>query len=122
MIDVMEYYGLVIYTAREVQGWLQSAGIDIAVDDLVQEGAVGLLEAVQRFDAERGIKICHVCAAACKMEVIDGWDERFERRIEGPEQASKKVSYFIPKKGERLLAVLATASEPVAKQTMLHQD
>ena len=55
--------------------------------------------------------------------MIDGWDERFERRIEGPEQASKKVSYFIPiKKGERVLAVLATASEPVAKQTMLHQD
>ena len=56
MIDVMEYYGLVIYTAREVQGGLLSAGIDIAVDDLVQEGAVGLLEAAQRFDAERGIK------------------------------------------------------------------
>jgi PAS domain S-box-containing protein len=59
-------------------------------------------------------------ARSGKLEVIEGWDERFERRISEPEIHVDKISYFIPvKMGEQVLGVLATGSEPADKERIL---
>ena len=56
MVDVMEYYGLVVYLARKAHAALPAAvSGSIAAEDLEQEGFVGLVEAGNRFEAERGV-------------------------------------------------------------------
>ena len=55
-----------------------------------------------------------------QMEVIEGWDERFDATIDSPASHVDKVSYFIPvKQGERVLAILATASTYAEKEAVL---
>ena len=54
-----------------------------------------------------------------QMQVVDGWDERFDSRVDDPGEPTK-VSYFIPvQRGDEVLAVLATGSVPAAKEEML---
>jgi PAS domain S-box-containing protein len=56
-----------------------------------------------------------------QMEVIDGWDQRFDKFSGSSEQMRRNVSYFIPvKKGGRVVAVLATGSSGDQKELMLH--
>ena len=54
-MDPLEYYGLVVYLARTKHANLQEAGVQLELDDLVQEGFLGLLDALRRFDANRGV-------------------------------------------------------------------
>ena len=55
-----------------------------------------------------------------QMEVIEGWDERFDLVTGSVESYADKVSYFIPvKQGDRVLAVLATASTRAEKEAVL---
>lgn len=54
-MDMMPYYGLVVTLARRVHLRLTGAGVAIELDDLIQEGALGLLAAARRFDADRGL-------------------------------------------------------------------
>lgn len=54
-MDPLEYYGLVVYQARAKYAQLQEAGVQIELDDLIQEGFLGLLDALRRFDASRGV-------------------------------------------------------------------
>lgn len=53
-LDPLDYYGLVLFLARQKHQRLREAGVCLELDDLVQEGFVGLLEACRRFDAGRG--------------------------------------------------------------------
>ncbi len=47
-----------------------------------------------------------------ELTVIEGWDERFDPQISGPENHRGKMSYFIPiKRDGQVLAILATGSE-----------
>ncbi len=56
------------------------------------------------------------------MQVIEGWDERFGRNVERPENYQDRVSYFIPvKQGDRVLAVLATGSRAAEKEEVLRR-
>ena len=53
-------------------------------------------------------------------EVIEGWDERFDRSIANPQQLKNNVAYFFPiKKGDNVLAVLATGSYRPDKDKIL---
>lgn len=54
-MDPLEYYGLVVYLARAKHAHLREAGAPIELDDLVQEGFWGLLDALRRFDPDRGV-------------------------------------------------------------------
>jgi RNA polymerase sigma factor for flagellar operon FliA len=54
-MDVMDYYGLVVALSRRVHQRLAGAGIAVELDDLIQEGSLGLLAAARRFDAGRGV-------------------------------------------------------------------
>jgi PAS domain S-box-containing protein len=55
-----------------------------------------------------------------KMLVIDGWDERFDRRFANPEQQANKVAFFVPvlRDGE-VLAILATGCEREDKEQVV---
>ncbi|MCC7261777.1 MAG: sigma-70 family RNA polymerase sigma factor [Candidatus Latescibacteria bacterium] len=54
-MDPLEYYGLVVYLARQKHTHLVEAGVFLEVDDLIQEGFLGLLDALRRFDQSRGV-------------------------------------------------------------------
>ena len=57
-----------------------------------------------------------------EIQVIEGWDERFGRGVDRPENYQNRVSYFIPvKQGDRVLAVLATGSRAAEKEEVLHR-
>lgn len=70
-------------TALEVHGKAGESGLD--VDDLVQEGCIGLLSAIDRFDAARGMKFLTYAAPAIRNAMTDcvrAALSQFERRLE----------------------------------------
>lgn len=76
--------GFIRKTALEVHGKAGESGLD--VDDLVQEGCIGLLSAIDRFDAVRGMKFLTYAATAMRNAMTDcvrAALSQFERRLEG---------------------------------------
>ena len=75
--------GFVRKLALEVYGKAGESGLD--VDDLVQEGCIGLLSAIDRFDAEHGMKFLTYAALAIRNAMTDcarAALSQFERRLE----------------------------------------
>ncbi len=75
--------GFVLKLAREIHRQTGESGLD--VDDLVQEGCIGLLSAVDRFDAEHGMKFLTYAAPAIRNAMTDcarAALSQFERRLE----------------------------------------
>ena len=75
--------GFVRKLAREIHRQTGESGLD--VDDLVQEGCIGLLSAVDRFDAEHGMKFLTYAAPAIRNAMTDcarAALSQFERRLE----------------------------------------
>ena len=50
---------------------LDENGIDIEVDDLIQEGSIGLLNAIPLFDARQGMKFLTYAAPAIRNAMTD---------------------------------------------------
>ena len=75
--------GFIRRTALEVHGKAGESGLD--VDDIVQEGCIGLLSAIDRFDAGRGMKFLTYAAPAIRNAMTDcvrAALSQFERRLE----------------------------------------
>jgi PAS domain S-box-containing protein len=65
--------------------------------------------------------ITAVTARTGEMQVIEDWNERFGGD-QSPENCATKAAYFIPvKRGEQVLAVLATGSTPQQLEETLHR-
>ena len=77
MIDATEYYGLVLSLARKTHRRLLDAGGEIELDDLVQEGFVGLLEAADKYQPGRGTQF-----ATFAYPRIDGAIKDYLRRLD----------------------------------------
>ena len=76
--------GFIRKTALEVHGKAGESGLD--VDDLVQEGCIGLLSAIDRFDAVRGMKFLTYAAPAIRNAMTDcvrAALSQFEQRMTG---------------------------------------
>ena len=76
--------GFIRKLALEVYGKAGESGLD--ADDLVQEGCIGLLGAIDRFDAGRGMKFLTYAAPAIRNAMTDCVRtalSQFERRLEG---------------------------------------
>ena len=76
--------GFIRRTALEVCGKAGESGLD--VDDLVQEGCIGLLSAIDRFDAARGMKFLTYAAPAIRNAMTDcirAALSQFEQRMTG---------------------------------------
>ena len=55
-----------------------------------------------------------------KMQIIEGWDDRFDRNVSNPKELKDRAAYFIPiKKDNHVLAVLATGSLISEKPAMM---
>ena len=66
--------------------------------------------------------ITALTARTGELQVLDGWDKRFDAKVDYDKELDNKVSYFIPvKKDDRVLAVMATASPPEQKEEILHR-
>lgn len=75
--------GFIRRTAREI--YRQTGESCLDVDDLVQEGCIGLLSAIDRFDAEHGMKFLTYAALAIRNAMTDcarAALSQFERRLE----------------------------------------
>lgn len=75
--------GFVRKLALELYSKAGESGLD--VDDLVQEGCIGLLSAIDRFDAEHGMKFLTYAAPAIRNAMTDCVRtalSQFERRLE----------------------------------------
>ncbi len=74
-----------------------------------------------RYDLDDA-NITALTARTGELQVLDGWDERFDAKVDLSKNSDNKVSYFIPvKKDDRVLAVMATASPPEQKEEILHR-
>ena len=76
--------GFIRRTALEVYGKAGESGLD--VDDLEQEGCIGLLSAIDRFDAVQGVSFLAYAAAAIRNAMTDcvrAALSQFEQRMTG---------------------------------------
>ncbi len=79
-------------------------------------GVIGL-----RYDLNDA-NITPLTARTGELQVLDGWNERFDASVDHRKDLDSKVSYFIPvKKDDRVLAVLATASPREQKEETLQR-
>ena len=101
--------GFIRRTALEVHGKAGESGLD--VDDIVQEGCIGLLSAIDRFDAGRGMKFLTYAAPAIRNAMTDcvrAALSQFERRLE--EDGLQRVYLDdVLDADERLLRIAAAA-------------
>ena len=73
------------------------------------------------YNLEEDNVTCEV-ARTGKMVVIEGWDKRFNRGVDRPENYQDRVSYFLPvKQGDRMVAVIATGSRMAEKEEVLRR-
>src|SRR5580765_8543308 len=67
--QLMEFYlPLVRYTADRISAKLPS---EVDVDDLVSAGIFGLLDAIEAFDLERGVKFETYCSPRIRGAILD---------------------------------------------------
>lgn len=56
MLELAEYYGLVFHLAKQMHQRLRHVGVASELDDLVQDGMVGLIQAAQSYEPQAGIR------------------------------------------------------------------
>lgn len=89
-MDPLKYYGLVVYLARAKHAQLREAGAPIELDDLVQEGFWGLLDALRRFDPDRGVSFA-TFAYPRIAGAIDDFLRRQDFLSQGQRQELKRI-------------------------------
>ncbi len=104
------YRGLVIYLAR---GFAQRGE---PLEDLIQQGFVGLLKAIDRFDPERGVKFTTYATPTVTGEIRryfrdKGWDVQVPRRL-------KEMHLKVRRAREDLTA--ANSESPTLKEIAEH--
>ena len=62
---IMSNLRMVVYLAREYQGY------GLALDELVQEGNVGLMKAVKKYDPEQGVRLASYAVHWIRAEILE---------------------------------------------------
>jgi RNA polymerase sigma-32 factor len=97
---VSSHLRLVVKIAMDFQQrWMQN------VLDLIQEGNVGLMRAVQKFDPERGIKFSYYAAFWIKAFILKFIMDNWRMVKIGTTQTQRKLFYNLNKERQRLLAL-----------------
>ena len=104
MVDVMEYDGLVIYLARREHKRLLNADVTIELEDLVQEGFLGLAEAANRYEPARGVKF-----ATFAHSRITGAIKDYLRRLDPLNQSERQKLRELNEVKEQLMQFLGRA-------------
>jgi RNA polymerase sigma-32 factor len=96
---VSSHLRLVVKIAMEFQRrWMQN------VLDLIQEGNVGLMRAVQKFDPDKGIKFSYYAAFWIKAYILKFIMDNWRMVKIGTTQAQRKLFYNLNKERQRLQA------------------
>ncbi|GAB7024547.1 sigma-70 family RNA polymerase sigma factor [Salidesulfovibrio brasiliensis] len=94
---VSSHLRLVVKIAMDFQRrWMQNAL------DLVQEGNVGLMKAVQKFDPEKGIKFSYYAAFWIKAYILKYIMDNWRMVKVGTTQTQRKLFYNLNKERQRL--------------------
>lgn len=97
---VTSHLRLVVRIAMDFQRrWMQN------VLDLVQEGNVGLMRAVQKFDPEKGIKFSYYAAFWIKAYILKFIMDNWRLVKIGTTQTQRKLFYNLGKERQRLTAL-----------------
>ncbi len=97
---ISSHLRLVVKIAMDFQRrWMQN------VLDLVQEGNVGLMRAVQKFDPEKGIKFSYYAAFWIKAYILKFIMDNWRMVKIGTTQAQRKLFYNLNKERQRLQAL-----------------
>ena len=96
---VSSHLRLVVRIAMDFQRrWMQN------VLDLVQEGNVGLMRAVHKFDPEKGIKFSYYAAFWIKAYILKFIMDNWRMVKIGTTQAQRKLFYNLNKERQKLIA------------------
>ena len=96
---VSSHLRLVVKIAMDFQRrWMQN------VLDLIQEGNVGLMRAVHKFDPEKGIKFSYYAAFWIKAYILKFIMDNWRMVKVGTTQAQRKLFYNLNKERQRLIA------------------
>ncbi|MBT5534517.1 GAF domain-containing protein, partial [Candidatus Poribacteria bacterium] len=94
-------------------------GLTREADGAIVAGGRGSIGAVYRLDDKN---VTAEVARTGEMQVVRGWDDRYDDRYGDPERHARTVAYFIPVMKEgRVLAVLATGSQADQESEMLQR-
>jgi len=97
---VTSHLRLVVKIAMDFQRrWMQN------VLDLIQEGNVGLMRAVQKFDPEKGIKFSYYAAFWIKAYILKFIMDNWRMVKIGTTQTQRKLFYNLNKERQRLQAL-----------------
>jgi RNA polymerase sigma-32 factor len=97
---VSSHLRLVVKIAMDFQRrWMQN------VLDLIQEGNVGLMRAVQKFDPDRGIKFSYYAAFWIKAYILKFIMDNWRLVKIGTTQAQRKLFYNLNRERQRLQAL-----------------
>ncbi len=97
---VSSHLRLVVKIAMDFQRrWMQNAL------DLIQEGNVGLLKAVQKFDPEKGIKFSYYAAFWIKAYILKFIMDNWRLVKIGTTQTQRKLFYNLNKERQRLMTL-----------------
>ncbi|WP_081859278.1 sigma-70 family RNA polymerase sigma factor [Desulfohalovibrio reitneri] len=109
---VSSHLRLVVKIAMDFQRrWMQN------VLDLIQEGNVGLMRAVQKFDPEKGIKFSYYAAFWIKAYILKFIMDNWRMVKIGTTQTQRKLFYNLNKERQRLQAMgFEPTSEALSKK------
>lgn len=117
--------GFIRKTANEIYFGMNLGQSELSIDkdDLEQEGCIGLLDAIPRFDGSKGIKFLTYAAPSIRNAMTDLiWDafSQYEMRMTDTtdELAFQKICLDDVVPGEeRMLRIEAIANHPIAKSS-----
>ena len=125
---IERYLDIVRYTAERMHMRLPS---EVDVEDLMSAGLFGLMDAIDAFDLERGVKFETYCAQRIRGAIFDelramDWVPRLVRsRTAKVEKARKDLKVLITKglsRAERLIVVLYYYEEMTMKEIGMTLD
>ena len=97
---------------RSIVYGLRPRGATAEVDDLVSAGTVGLIEAVDRFDARRGVPFASFAYSRIRGAVVDELRRVSEWSRIGAAAATEEVSLQAPIDGDRSLTFIDVIPDP----------
>lgn len=110
---VSSHLRLVVKIAMDFQRrWMQN------VLDLIQEGNVGLMRAVQKFDPEKGIKFSYYASFWIKAYILKFIMDNWRLVKIGTTQAQRKLFYNLNKERQRLQALGYDADATTLSQNL----
>ncbi|HDQ39785.1 MAG TPA: sigma-70 family RNA polymerase sigma factor [Desulfonatronum sp.] len=96
---ISSHLRLVVKIAMDFQrSWMQN------IQDLIQEGNVGLMKALQKFDPDRGIKFSYYASFWIKAYILKFIMDNWRMVKVGTTQAQRKLFYNLSKERQRLLS------------------